>query len=325
MDRTKHLTLDDILAQLQQTPADWQEKYLAFYSSFFGGIVTDPRAMLVPVDDHLVHRGDGVFETLKCRHGHVYNLVQHLDRLIKSCARIGLELPCDRTALEQIICDTLRAGGNPDCLARILVARGPGGLSVNPYESIGTQVYIVVYDAKLSFMEHRPEGASIAFSDIPGKPSYFATIKTCNYLPNALMKKQAVDQGVDFVIGVDEHGYVTEGPTENIAIVTREGVLARPEETYLLTGTTLMRGMHLAEQLVAQGVIKGLEVRPITRDEVRQASEVLIFGTTTDVTAVSTVEGQAVGEGKPGPVWKALHTGLVDELKDDSDLRTRVF
>jgi branched-chain amino acid aminotransferase len=325
MDRTKQVGLDDIMVSLREKPAEWQQKYLAFYSSFFGGIVKDPRAMLVPVDDHLVHRGDGVFETLKCRHGHVYNLGQHLDRLLKSCVRIGLVLPVDRDTLGQIACDTIHAGGDPDCLARILVSRGPGGLSVDPYESIAPQVYIVVYQAKLSFMEHQPEGATCAFSDIPGKPPYFATIKTCNYLPNVLMKKQAVDRGVDFVIGVDEAGHVTEGPTENIAIVTPGGILARPEETALLTGTTLMRGMHLAEALVARGLINGLEVRSITRDEVQHAAEVLIFGTTTDVTAVVQVEDQVIGDGAPGPVWRALHEGLIDEQERHPDLRTRVF
>ena len=39
------------------------ENYLAFYSSRLGGITTDPALMVVPMDDHLVHRGHAVFDT----------------------------------------------------------------------------------------------------------------------------------------------------------------------------------------------------------------------------------------------------------------------
>lgn len=40
-----------------------KQQYLAMYSSIFGGITTDPAAMVIPMDDHMVHRGHGVFDT----------------------------------------------------------------------------------------------------------------------------------------------------------------------------------------------------------------------------------------------------------------------
>lgn len=39
------------------------ETFRAMYSSAFGGITTDPAAMVIPIDDHMVHRGHGVFDT----------------------------------------------------------------------------------------------------------------------------------------------------------------------------------------------------------------------------------------------------------------------
>src|ERR1035437_7237347 len=59
----------------------WQAGYYAMYSSGFGGIVTDPLLMLLPMDDHLVHRGDGIFEAFKVVDGALYNFQVHLDRL----------------------------------------------------------------------------------------------------------------------------------------------------------------------------------------------------------------------------------------------------
>ena len=41
------------------------KEYYAFYSSWYGGITKNPHLMLLPSDDHMVHRGDGVFEGIK--------------------------------------------------------------------------------------------------------------------------------------------------------------------------------------------------------------------------------------------------------------------
>ena len=48
-----------------------KQQYLAMYSSVFGGIVTDPAAMVIPMDDHMVHRGHGVFDTAAIMDGFV--------------------------------------------------------------------------------------------------------------------------------------------------------------------------------------------------------------------------------------------------------------
>ena len=58
-------------------------------------------------------------------------------------------------------------------------------------------------------------------SGIPVKIDYFATVKNCNYLPNVLMKKDAVERGVDFSVSLDENGFLAEGSTENVGIVTK--------------------------------------------------------------------------------------------------------
>ena len=319
MDAINTMNLDQYCAWLGRKPATHQKPYYAMYSSQFDAIVTDPRLMQVPVDDHLVHRGDGIFETLKCHEGAIYNLEQHMARLVRSAERIQLPLPCGIDEIRQRVIETTRAGGQRNSLVRLILSRGPGGFSVDPYECIGTQLYIVIYAEQGAFMHRKPAGASAAVSDIPVKPSFFATIKTCNYLPNALMKKQAVDRGVDFVIGVDDRGYLTEGPTENLCIVTEDGTLVRPPDEYILIGTTMQRGIALAEQITQ------IKVHPFTVNDVLKAREALIFGTSTDVTAVVEFEGQQIGSGTPGPVWRQLHELLIKEIAEHPEFRTDVF
>lgn len=51
-----------------------KQQYLAMYSSIFGGITTDPAAMVIPIDDHIVHRGHGVFDTAAIMDGLAYDL-----------------------------------------------------------------------------------------------------------------------------------------------------------------------------------------------------------------------------------------------------------
>jgi 4-amino-4-deoxychorismate lyase len=76
---------------MQRARAPHQAGYYAMFSSLYGGIVTEPLLMQVPVDDHLVHRGDGVFETIKCVNGNIYLLHEHLARLNHSATAIGLK------------------------------------------------------------------------------------------------------------------------------------------------------------------------------------------------------------------------------------------
>jgi branched-chain amino acid aminotransferase len=294
----------------------------AMYSSVAGGITTDPALMSVPVDDHLVHRGDGVFETIKCVDGAFYGLDRHLDRLQRSAAGIGLAVPCGRDALHQAVVATVLAGGRRDALVRVLFARGPGGMGVNPYETGGPQLYIVAYRLPPPFMASHPGGARAAATAIPVKAGLLATIKTCNYLPNVLMKKEAVDRGVDFVLAFDEEGCLAESATENAGIVTGAGDLVVPEEGRILPGVTMGRVLQLAVPLAGRSPLGAVRRARIPRQELAAAAEILIFGTTPDVTSVVEWEGRPVGDGRPGPVGGLLAGLLHGDIAECAAMRT---
>lgn len=52
-----------------------QQPYPAMYSSVYGGVILDPAVMVIPIDDHMVHRGHGVFDTAIIFDGYESNLV----------------------------------------------------------------------------------------------------------------------------------------------------------------------------------------------------------------------------------------------------------
>ncbi len=303
----------------------YHDHYYAMFSSALGGIVTDPVAMTVPADDHVVHRGDGVFETIKCADGAVYGLALHLERLAASAGRIGLRVPESPEGLGDIVQETIRAGGRRDCLVRVLLSRGPGGFGVGPSECPEPGLYVIAYRLSPPFMEAHPEGARAAVVEVPVKPGFLATIKTCNYLPNALMKAAAQAAGADFPVAFDERGFLAEGATENLGIVTPGRVLQLPRSGRILDGITVRRVQALAPAAVRAGVLAAIETVDIPRAALDEASEILVFGTTPDVTAVVQLDGRPVGTGRPGPAQAELNRLLVEDLRANDGMRTRVL
>lgn len=288
--------------------------YYAFYSSVLGGLTTDPSLMLVPVDDHVVHRGDGVFDSGLSVDGRVFNLAGHLDRLFRSAAAVGISVPWSRGELEEIVSATVAAGGHPYCAVRIIVSRGPGSMSVAPGDTDGAALYVVTYKPGPCFMERHPDGGRLVRSEIPAKSPRFATVKSCNYLQNALMKEELRMRGADFIVSFDSEGFLAEGPTENAGIVTKDGVLAFPKPEKILAGTTMLRCVEYGARLVGQGMLRAVERRDISEADLLDAAEVLIVGTTTFVVSIREYEGRTVGGGKPGPVAKALEKMLFEEM-----------
>ena len=325
MKRFPCLKNDEWLERLATERAGLSDRFYAMYSSLTGGITTDPMLMSVPVDDHLTHRGDGVFESLKCLKGSLYNVSAHLIRLEQSCKGIGMELPCPMDQLEEIICATILTGKHTDCLIRILVSRGTGNMGIDPALCDGPALYVMAYRYSARIKDGRLKPARAALSTVPIKPPQLATIKTCNYLPNVLMKMEATQRGLDFVISVDNNGNLGEGATENMGILTPDNKLLMPPPERVLAGTTARRTLEMAQVLVAKGILKEAAFRDISPEQTAQAKEIFIFGTTTDVTSVIEWEGSPVGDGTPGPIAQHLLDLLANDMTPASETLTKVF
>lgn len=309
----RKFSFDEMVDRLIALKVPYHENYLAMYSSWYGGIVVDPALMMVPVDDHLVHRGDGVFEAFKCIGGNIYGLERHLDRLERSARGVFIDLPCDRSTTTRIIRATVRAAGVRDAMVRLFVSRGPGGFSTNPYECPASQLYVVCSRFQPIPAERYEKGVTLKSSHVPIKMAYLANMKSCNYLPNVLMKKEAEDLGVDYTVSIDDEGYLGEGSTENIGIITRDREFLVPRFHRVLRGTTITRAMELAAGLVSEGQLARVGEADITPAQAHEAAEILVFGTSFDILPVVGYDDRPVGDGRPGP-WAAR---LLELLRTD--------
>lgn len=300
-----------ILENLNSKDNRFFEEYYVFYSSWFGGMIKNPRMMLLPMDEHMVHRGDGVFEAIKVVNRSVYLLEEHLNRLFRSAELIQLQPPLGMEAIKQIIFEALRVADRNEAIIRVFLSRGPGDFSVNPYDSVGAQLYVVISKLKQPKAEKFESGVVIGQSVIPVKDSWMAQVKSCNYLPNVMMKKEAIDRGLDYVIGIDDQGFISEGPTENILILDAHGILLHPALKNILKGTTMMRVAELAREIGIQ-----FDARHILPKDLLSASEVIICGTSTGLLPVVKFEGQKIGNGKRGPVTQKLQDLLYNDIQN---------
>ncbi len=288
--------------------------YFAFYSSGWDAITTNPELMLIPADDHLVHRGDGVFDSAKCVGGRVFNFDAHIARLFRCAEAIGIKPKWTPEEVREICLETVRAGGHPDCSLRIIFSRGTGSMGVAPADCPSPALYVATYKTGPVFMDDHPGGGALIRSEMVAKTPRFATVKSCNYLQNALMKVELAARGADFICAFDARGFLAEGPTENDGIVTADGILAFPKPDNILAGTTMLKCMEYGRELVRQGLLKGVERRDIAEADILAAREVIATGTTIHVVSFTRYEGKTIGDGKPGPVYAALRKMLDAEI-----------
>ncbi len=309
------LSADDVVAQLSALRARQPVKYWAFYSSQLGGIVTDPALIVIPFDDHMVHRGHGIFDTAGLVDGKIYDLEAHLDRFLLSAERSRLRLPGSREEIRDIIVKTTATSGRRDGSIRYWLSSGPGSLELSPAAGAEPGFFVMVF-AGLSYPERwYTEGLRVMTTTYPIKPPLYAITKTTNYLPNVLMQMEAKEAGFDNGVFMDEAGHVGESSNMNVAFVTSDAVLVHPKFDRILAGCTSLRLLELAVVLRDRGVIKGVEVRHIPVADARAAREMLLLGSSVKVAPIVQWDAQPIGDGRPGPVARALLRLLEEDMR----------
>lgn len=305
---------DDLLAQLRALRTRQPVKYWAFYSSQLGGVVTDPALMVIPFDDHMVHRGHGIFDTAGLVNGKIYDLDAHLDRFLLSAGRSKLRLPGSRDEMRDIIVRTTAVSGRRDGSIRYWLSSGPGSLELTPAAGAEPGFFVMVF-AGLSYPERwYTEGLRAMTTTYPIKAPLYAITKATNYLPNVLMQMEAKEAGFDNGVFIDSDGYVGESSNMNVAFVTADGVFAHPKFDHILAGCTSLRLLELAHVLRDQGLLEGVEVRDISVAEGLASREMLLLGSSVKVAPIVQWDAQVIGDGKPGPVGRALLRLLEEDM-----------
>ena len=303
---TPVFTTEKALSRLSESVHAKANNFYAMYSSVFGGIVTDPALMVLPLDDHMVHRGHAVFDTATLTRGMLYQLDPHLDRLMRSAEGARIAPPFARQRLRQIVLETAAASRQREASVRYWLSAGPGGYGLGPAECVGSSFYVIIFKQEAYPPSYYLDGIKLITSQVPIKPPLFARIKSTNYLPNVLVLLDAKDRGADNGVFIDQRGMIAESSNMNVAFVTHDRVFRHPSFDAILSGITIRRVLDFAQRLVEAGVLSGVRVADISVQEGQQAAEMMLIGSSIKIAPVVQWDGRDIGDGKPGPIAKKL-------------------
>jgi len=253
--------------------------------------------------------GDAVYEVFRLYGGRCWLEAEHLARLRRSLTE--LELPSvDLDALRAKIERTTRAGGVTDGTAYVQITRGVAPRThAFPSPAVPPTELIVVrpYDDTATAARRLAGASVVTRPDLRWKR---CDVKSTNLLANVLALESAQRAGADEALLIDPDGFVTEATHSSVVWLRGGRIEGTPNDSAILPGTT----RFLAQNLARGENIPFIEAR-VTLDDFLQADEAWLVGTTIEVLPIVAVDGQAIGDGRPGPVvrrFQAAYRSAVD-------------
>ena len=257
---------------------------------------------LVPIYDRGFLYGDSVFETLRTYDGNIHALDLHLDRLSMSGQRIAMTVTFNPELIKEQLAELLERRGAGDSYLRIIVTRGDGEFGLAP-DLAGAQRLVILARPLPPQSESfwRDGVAAITVSE-PGHQRGQAIAKTGNYLTNLLALDRARRANAHEALRFDATDQLTEGSTSNV-FLARNGALYTPDlSAGVLPGITRQLLIETAKR-IGHSVTEC----PVPRSWLERADEIMISSTLREVVAIVQLDGETVGNGKPGPLCQALH------------------
>ena len=256
------------------------------------------QARISPLDRGFLF-ADSVYEVLPAFGGRMFRFREHFDRLARSLREIGLPSPHTHAQWLEILEELIKRNGSGEMYVYVQVTRGTeyGRNHAFP-EQVVPGVFAMAAPLPPLTDELRANGVSaITVEDFRwGR----CDIKSTALLANVLMKQRAAEAGTQEAIIVRD-GDVMEGSSTSIFVVKDGKIATPPNSNRILPGTTREVALELAD-----GAMQ-VTIRRIGIDELRAADEVWMSAATRDVLPVTSIDGRAVGTGKPGPVWQRMN------------------
>ncbi len=280
---------------------------------WFDGELVPWRDAKIHVLTHTLHYGMGVFEGVRAYKAEqgtsIFRLQAHTDRLFDSAHIMQMKIPFDKEVLNEAQRMAVRENNLESAYIRPMCFYGSEGMGIRA-DNLRVHVMVAAWEwgAYLG-QEALDNGIRVKTSSYT---RHHVNISMCkakangHYINSMLALHEAVTDGYDEAMLLDNEGYVAEGSGENIFLV-KDNVIYTPDLTSALNGITRSTLFALAKEA-------GYEVceKRITRDEVYIADEAFFTGTAAEVTPIREVDNRSIGSGSRGPVTKKLQTMYFD-------------
>lgn len=265
----------------------------------------------VHIEDRGYQFADAVYEVWAMSGGLLCDPEGHFTRLERSLGELSIDMPMTRAALTTVLKETIRRNRIRDGLVYLQVSRGVAPRDhVFPASPIAPAVVVTVKRTDPVAAEARA-AAGVGVLTTPENRWGRCDIKTVGLLPNVLAKQAAKEAGATEAWFIDADGLVTEGASSNAWIVTSEGVLVTRD-----TGANILRGVTRETLLeVARTANIRIEERGFSLTEAYSAREAFFTGAGALLLPVVSIDGRAVGDGRPGPVATRLRSLYIESAR----------
>ena len=276
---------------------------------YLNGEFTQLQNAKISVMDRGFIFGDGIYEVVPVYGGQPFRFAQHMARLERSLAELRITNPMSRAEwaaiASKLIADYAQSTGadgqNGDQMIYIQVSRGVAMRDHVMPENITPTVFVMSNKMSVPSEAVRQQGVvCVTADDFRWEKAH---IKSTSLLGAVFSRQISFDAGATETV-MFRDGYLSEAAASNVWVVKNGKLLGTPKDNLVLEGIRY----GLIEELCQQQGI-GFELRRISRAEVLQADELLLSSASKEVLAITTLDGQPVGNGRPGPVGERLYTG----------------
>ncbi len=256
----------------------------------------------IPITDWGFLHSDVTYDVVAVWGGGFFRLADHLDRFFRGIGKLHMQSPHDREAMTEILSECVRRLGLEEAYVKMTLTRGtppPGSRDPRDCEN-QFHAFAIPY-VWIATREKQDLGLNLTVSGVPriSPDSVDPTVKNFHWGDMVRGLFEAYDQGGDTAVLSDGKGNITEGPGFNI-FANIDGRLITPASGVLL-GITRKTVIELAESLNVK-----VDVGTLSEAELRQADEVFISSTAGGVMPITSLDGNPVGDGGPGPLTLRL-------------------
>jgi D-alanine transaminase len=274
-----------------------------------GSFVTEADAK-VSIFDRAFLFAEGVYEVTAVLAGRPLDLENHLARLDRSLAEMEIAPPLTHDELRALHAELIARNKVEEGIVYIEISRGAADRDFLYPE--GVPPTVVAFTQGRPLLDNPYAETGIKVITVPDIRWKRRDIKSTALLAQTMGKQEAKRRGA-YEAWMVEDGFVTEGTSSNAFILDVDGTIrTQPLGHHILPGVTRRAVLRLARE---QGV--DIEERPFIVAEAREAREAFITAASAFVLPVVEIDGQPIGDGRPGPVARAFRRLYIEEARKD--------
>lgn len=265
-----------------------------------GAYMPIEEAKISPLDRGFLF-GDGIYEVIPAYDGKMVGFGPHIDRMIEGLGALEIELNWDHDQWRELCEQLIARNPRPQVGLYLHVTRGADTKRHHPYpKGVKPTVFAMPTDIPAAPIPQRDKVVPYKVTSMRDQRWQRCNIKSISLLGNVMHYQQGYSQGSGEVLLFNGNDELTECGACNAYIVKDGTVITPALDHQILPGIT---------RLIALGVLRAdgsiaVEERVVTKAEVLAADEIWISSSSKEIAPVVELDGQPVGDGKPGPIWE---------------------